>query len=124
MFAKDSSEHGRDVETIIGSTVKVDGNFVGGGDVVVEGHVAGSLKTSKSLRVGPGAVVKAEVEAANITVAGEIRGHIKCQGKIELASTAKIFGNVDTKSIVVAHGAILHGKITMANQEPAPPTKG
>ncbi len=111
------SENNKDVETIIGATVKVDGNFVGSGDVIVEGQVAGTLKTSKSLRVGETAKVKADVEAASIWVAGEIRGQVKCTGKIELAPTGKIFGNVDTQTIVVAHGAVLHGKLSMAGHE-------
>lgn len=108
---------GKDLETIIGATVKVDGNFVGSGDVVVEGQVAGTLRTSKNLRVGETAKIKADVEAANIIVAGEIRGHVKCGGKIELTETGKIFGNVDTQTIIVAHGAVLHGKLTMAGHE-------
>lgn len=113
LFQHEGQHDSKDLETLIGASVKVEGNFVGAGDVVVEGHVAGTLKTSKNLRVGQAAVVKADVEAANIWVAGEIRGQVKCAGKIELAPTAKIFGNVDTQSIAVAHGAILHGKVTM-----------
>lgn len=121
MFSRnDSQTDSRDVETIIGATVKVDGNFVGSGDVTVDGQVAGTLKTSKNLRVGAGAVIKADIEAANVWVAGEVRGHIKCGGKVEIASSGKIFGNVDTVSIVVAHGAVLHGKVTMTGHE-APP---
>jgi cytoskeletal protein CcmA (bactofilin family) len=120
MFQREHTDGGRDVETVIGSTVKVDGNFVGSGDVIVQGHVSGTLKTSKNLQIGPGAIVKADVEAANLLVAGEIRGHVKCSGKIELAASGKIFGNVDTQSIAVAHGAVLHGKVTMSGQESAP----
>ncbi|MBI5466995.1 MAG: polymer-forming cytoskeletal protein [Candidatus Kerfeldbacteria bacterium] len=121
LFQHDGQHDSKDLETLIGASVKVEGNFVGAGDVVVEGHVAGTLKTSKNLRIGPAAVVKADIEAANIWVAGEIRGHVKCAGKIELAPTAKIFGNVDSQSIAVAHGAILHGKVTMAGHEVAEP---
>lgn len=117
IFQRDGESDGKEVETIIGATVKVDGNFAGSGDVVVDGHVAGTLKTSKNLRVGESAVIKADIEAANIWVAGEIRGHVKCAGKIELAPTAKIFGNVDTQAIAVAHGAILHGKVSMSGHE-------
>lgn len=119
MFKHEPEMSGKDTETIIGPSVKVDGNFVGAGDVTVAGQVAGTLKTSKSLRVNEGAVIKADVEAANIFVAGEIRGHIKCGGKVELSPTAKIFGNVETQTIAVAHGATLHGKVTMAGHEPS-----
>lgn len=119
IFQREGQGSQGEKQTIIGVSVKVDGNFVGSGDVIVEGHVAGTLKTSKDLQVGPGATIKADVEAANITVAGEIRGHVKCAGKIELLPSGKIFGNVDTQTIAVAHGAILHGKVTMAGHEPA-----
>lgn len=123
LFQHDDENNPKDSETIIGLTVKVDGNFVGAGDVIVEGQVSGTLKTSKNLRVGEQAIVKAEVEAANIMVAGEIRGHISCRGKIELAPTAKVFGNVDTQTIAVAHGAVLHGKVTMSGHDLAPEEK-
>lgn len=124
IFQRDNSSHeGKDLETIIGSTVKVDGNFVGSGDVVVEGQVSGTLKTSKNLRVGEKAKIKADVEAASIFVAGEIRGQVKCSGKIELAPSGKIFGNVDTQTIVVAHGAVLHGKVSMAGHDVPVETK-
>lgn len=125
MFQREGGGDGRrDVETVIGSTVKVDGNFVGAGDVVVQGHVSGTLKTSKSLHIGPGAMVKADVEAANILVAGEIRGHVTCSGKIDIASSGKVFGNVDTQTIAVAHGAVLHGKVTMTGQSDPGNPKG
>lgn len=122
IFQKDQGES-KDLETIIGASVKVDGNFVGSGDVTVDGHVSGTLKTSKNLRVGESAKIKADVEAANILVAGEIRGHVKCSGKIELTPSGKIIGNVDTQTIVIAHGAVLHGKLAMAGHEAAPETK-
>lgn len=123
MWQRENGVEGRDVETIIGSTVKVDGNFVGAGDVTVEGHVAGTLKTSKNLRVGPSAVIKADIEAANIFIAGEVRGQVVCKGKVELGSSGKIFGNVDTHSIIVAHGAVLHGKVTMAGHDQVAPVE-
>lgn len=113
IFQREDDQHQKDLETIIGATVTIDGTFVGAGDVIVEGRVSGILRTSKNLRVGTGAVIKADVDAANMLVSGEIRGQVKCAGKVELTATGKIYGNVDTQSIAVAHGAVLHGKVTM-----------
>lgn len=123
MFSHDNHDHQKEVETLIGPSVKVEGTFVGSGDVTVEGQVAGSLKTNKHVRVGERAVVKADVEAGSMVVAGEIRGHVTCAGKIELLASAKIIGNVDTQSIAVAHGAVLHGKVTMGSHDAAPAGK-
>ncbi len=124
MFQRENETSTKDIETIIGSSVKVEGTFVGAGDIVVDGHVAGTLKTNKNLRIGTRAIIKADVEAANIIVGGEIRGQVKCGGKIELLPTAKIFGNVETQAIAVAHGAVLHGKVTMSGHEAQPEANG
>ena len=54
MFKK---EDGDNVETIIGPSVQVEGNFVANGDIIVEGTVSGSIKTEKNLRVGKDAKI-------------------------------------------------------------------
>lgn len=107
------------VETVIGPSVKVEGNFIGSGNVRVEGTVNGTLKTSKDLRIGEGAKVKADVDAANIMVAGEIHGNVRTGGKLELTSCAKILGNIEAAVLIVAPGAMLHGKCTMLKSETA-----
>lgn len=122
VFSK-NEDQSKEMESVIGSSVHVEGAFVGAGDVLVEGRVSGSLKTKRNLRVGPGAILKADLEAANMLLAGEIRGQIKCFGTVELAATAKIYGNVETQSIAVAHGAILHGKVIMSGGSEATATK-
>jgi len=116
---------GNNVETIIGASVKVEGNFVGEGDVVVEGMVIGTIKTAKNLQVGAAAKVQADIEADNVTVSGEIRGNVTCRGRLVMSATAKIFGNVRASIISISEGAILHGKCSMVNgKESEPPING
>ena len=104
------SSHKESVETIIGPSVKVEGNFMGEGDVVVEGEITGSFKTKGNLKVGENAKIKADVEASNITVAGDIRGNIKVYDKTNLLSTAKVNGDIETKIISIETGAIIKGR--------------
>lgn len=107
MFKK---EDGDSVETVIGPSVQVEGNFIANGDIVIEGVVSGSIKTEKNLRIGEGAKVYAKISAANALIAGEIQGNIKIKENLELTNTAKIFGDVKTKILTVAPGASLNGK--------------
>lgn len=107
----------KEIETIIGPSVKVEGNFVGEGNVVVGGMVIGSLKTNHDLKVEKEAKIKAEVEAANLFLSGEIRGNVKIMGKTELTSTAKIIGNLETKVLSVESGAIVNGKCLMLQEK-------
>ena len=111
---------GREIETVIGPSVKVEGNFRGQGNVIVEGIVHGSLKTDKDLTVGAGAKISASVTAANAKISGEVRGAVKIKGKLELTETAKIFGDIETEVLSITPGAILNGKCTMVKEPPAP----
>ena len=101
---------GDSVETVIGPSVHVEGNFVANGDIVIEGLVSGSIKTEKNLRIGKDAKVYAKISAANAIVAGEIQGNVKIKESLELTSTAKIFGDIKTRTLTVAPGASINGR--------------
>jgi cytoskeletal protein CcmA (bactofilin family) len=114
-----------EMETIIGPSVKVEGNFTSNGNVVIEGALTGTIKTNRDLRVGEGAVIEADVHAENISSAGTITGAVFCNQKLDLKQTGKIFGDVEAGIMSVETGAILQGKCTsgamMQDQtEPAP----
>jgi len=116
MFKK---EGGDEIETIIGPSVQVEGNFVANGDIIVEGTISGSIRTEKNLRIGEKAKVFAQITAANALIAGEVQGNIKIKENLELTSTAKIFGDVKTKVLTVAAGACLQGKCATGEEKKA-----
>ena len=107
----------KEVETIIGPSVKVEGNFAGEGNVIVEGILKGTLKTKQNLKVGSGAKISANIQAQNAIIAGEVKGNIKVGEKIELKSTAKIFGDIDCKTLAIENGALFQGKCSMVPEE-------
>lgn len=113
LFPNGENTSSREMETIIGPSVKVDGNFHGEGNVTVEGVVQGTLKTNHDLTVGNSAKIKAEVEANNLYLSGEIRGNVKVTERAQLTSSARIFGNIETKLLSVEEGAVISGKLAM-----------
>lgn len=112
MFKSDGST-GKQGDTVIGAAVKVEGNFVGEGNVIVEGQLQGTLKTKHNVIIGSGAIVKANVEAQDVHLAGELHGNVKISGKLTLTATAKLSGNIETSSLTVEEGATLNGKCVM-----------
>ncbi len=113
MFKKGIQGGTKDVETVIGSSVKVEGNFVCEGNMVIDGEVKGNVKTKGFLRIGDKAVIVADIEAANAYISGQIKGNIKVADYLEVDRTAKIFGDVTAVRLSVAEGAFLNGKYTM-----------
>jgi len=115
MFAKNVPAGGisnKDAETIIGSSVKVEGNFVCEGNMIVDGEVRGKIATNGFLQVGDKALIEAEVKAGNGQVAGEIKGNVKIAGYLEITATAKIIGDMEFGSISIERGAIINGNCT------------
>ena len=122
MFTKE--EGGDSIETIIGPSVQVEGNFVANGDIVVEGTVSGSIKTEKNLRIGEGARIFASISAANAVIAGEVQGNVRVKENLELTNTAKVFGDVKTKILNVSAGANLQGKCFAGDDKKSKLEKG
>jgi len=107
----------KEVETIIGPSVKVKGNFTGQGNIIVEGILEGGLKTASNIFVGNKAKISASVEAKEAKIGGEVSGNVKIKGYLEITSSAKILGDIECSSISIERGAVLNGKCTMAVDE-------
>lgn len=111
MFNKDLKEnnYSKEAETIIGPQIKVKGNFHGNGNIVIEGEVEGDIKTTNFLLIGNKAIIKANIEAKDAKICGEVTGNLKIQGYLELTSSAKIIGDVETGLISVEKGGVING---------------
>ncbi len=116
---EETSQHGMqdEVETVVGPSVNVEGDFASEGNIVVKGTVSGSVFTSKHLTVERGAKIIANVRAGSATVSGEVKGNMKIKGSLELTSTAKVTGDIDAQNLKIESGAMLYGKVTMPGME-------
>lgn len=102
-----------EVETVVGPSVVVEGDFASEGNIIVKGTVSGSVKTSKLLAVERGASIFANVKAGSALVAGSVKGNVKVVDKLELTDTAQILGDIECKILNVAPGALIQGKVIM-----------
>ena len=100
-------------ETVVGPSVKIQGDLNSEGNIKIEGQVAGKVKTSQSVFVIPGAKIAADVVAGNAMVGGDIQGNLKISGHLVLQSTAKILGDISCTVLRVEDGAQFSGKCVM-----------
>lgn len=104
-------------ETIIAFGVRLDGDMVAEGDLVIEGEVHGTIRTKGDLRIGDQAVVEANIEAGNAVVSGTILGNIIVHGKLELFPSSKMTGDITTEVLAVGPGAQVNGSVSMGGIE-------
>ena len=81
-----------------GQAMRVDGNF--------EGELTSD---NGELVVGKTGKVKANVKVKSAVVEGRVDGNIRASDKVELKQSARIFGDVQAKSLVVEQGVIFVG---------------
>ncbi|HQF57424.1 MAG TPA: polymer-forming cytoskeletal protein [Candidatus Magasanikbacteria bacterium] len=128
MFQKSSSkkdeytsnvnyDNNDNVETVVGPSVNVEGDFSSEGNIVVKGTVSGSVNTSKLLTVEDGAKIFANVKAGNAHISGSVKGNVKVVDRLDLSSTAQILGDIVCKVLTVESGALIQGKVSMKGLE-------
>jgi cytoskeletal protein CcmA (bactofilin family) len=100
-------------ETVVGPSVKIQGDLNSEGNIKIEGQVTGKVKTSQSVFVIPGAKILADVMAGNAMVGGEVQGNLKISGHLVLQGTAKILGDITCSVLRVEDGAQFSGKCVM-----------
>ncbi len=106
-----------DVETVVGPSVHVEGDFASEGNILVKGIVSGSVKTSKLLTAETGSKILANVKAGSAIISGSIKGNVKVADRLEVTASAQIAGDIDCKVLVVEAGAKIHGKVNMKGIE-------
>ncbi len=102
-----------EVETVVGPSVAVEGDFVSEGNIIVKGTVSGSVRTSALLSVEQGAKILANVHANSAIIAGHVKGNLKVTDRLEVTETAQVSGDISCAVLSIAPGALLCGKINM-----------
>lgn len=101
------------IETIVGPSMNVEGDFVSEGNIIIKGYVSGSIKTGKMLSIEEGARVVANIQAADAVISGLVKGNIDVRGTCEITASAQIAGDIMCATLSVEPGALLQGKIHM-----------
>ena len=115
---RDTTNVAHETETVIAPSVRVEGDFVSEGNVRIEGEVKGSISTERDLIVGEAAKITAGVVARNAVIAGELHGNLRVFDRLELASTARIYGDIQSKVLSVAPGAMMKGQLVIGLEVP------
>ncbi len=100
-------------ETVVGPSVKIQGDLNSEGNIRIEGSVVGKVNTSQSVHVGEQAKIMADMHAGNAIISGEVQGNIKIVGNLILQKTARVAGDISCGVLRVEDGALFTGKCNM-----------
>jgi cytoskeletal protein CcmA (bactofilin family) len=99
--------------SVIAHTTTWNGSVESSGSLHVHGRVDGSLTAQDDVYVAEEAEVDATITAANVTIAGNVRGTIRCGERFEVLPRGRVAGDICAPVIVIHEGAILVGEISM-----------
>ena len=100
-------------ESVIGPDDFFDGRYRSERGVRIQGNARGSIESRQYIFVEGGAQVEADLSAEDITISGDFKGKISCRRRLEVTSTGKIQGQVQTALLVVQEGGALDGELHM-----------
>jgi cytoskeletal protein CcmA (bactofilin family) len=101
------------ITSVLGAGMIWQGTITGSGGVRVEGTFEGLIGLKGLLVVGEtGKVTCDNIRAANVIVAGAVKGNITAQ-KVEIRATGRVWGDIITTAFATEEGAFLRGQIRM-----------
>jgi cytoskeletal protein CcmA (bactofilin family) len=99
--------------TVIGSSIVIDGEISGDEDLVIQGTVKGKIALKQSLFVEGTGAVEADIQTQNVDIAGQVTGNITATDKVELKANCRVVGDVKAPRILIADGASFKGNVDM-----------
>ncbi len=103
--------------TVIGPSITIRGELVGGDAVDVAGTLEGDSRVESPYRVREGARVTGRIEATSLVVAGEVSGPELVADKIEVGAAGRVKANLNARVVAIAEGAIFDGRVHMRGGE-------
>jgi len=117
------------VETLIGPRVVIRGDVSFSGGLYVEGKIIGKVIADEGaaavLTIAEQGSIEGEVRVPIAVIAGQLQGEVHATERVELASNARVTGNIHYKVVEMAAGAMITGRLIHAEATPvAVPASG
>lgn len=118
------------IDSLIGAGTEIRGDVIFSGGLHIDGKIKGNVVSDNSpdsaVIVSNQGVVEGEVRVAHVVLNGVVKGDVYSSESIELASEARVEGNVYYNLLEMAMGAAVNGKLLHGtnNSQPRMSTKG
>lgn len=103
--------------SIIGPGMRVVGDCHSTDTVRIEGRLEGSVRADKAVVVGEGGQVTGDIQTQDAVIAGQVKGALDVDSRLELHATCVIDGEVRAKRIRLDEGGIVNGNVSIGPKE-------
>ena len=104
--------------TVVGEQAKMEGKFDITDSIQIECEVGGELNVGGKLVIGEKCMVNANVQTVDAIIMGQYDGNMVATGNVEITSTGRVSGNIQTDSLVISKGGFFNGNVTKINEPP------
>ncbi len=101
------------INTIIGNNSTIEGILYASDSTRVDGQLKGKILSENTVIIGEHGLVKGDIDAVEILVAGMVYGNLRAKERIEITETGSILGDLVTKTLVIDEGASFKGNCMM-----------
>ena len=88
-------------ESILGPTLRFKGELSAEENLVIQGHVEGTIGPVPRVTVGGTATVHATIDAAIVIIEGTVVGDVKATSSVIVRETAKLTGNISAPAVSI-----------------------
>jgi cytoskeletal protein CcmA (bactofilin family) len=97
--------------SVFGPGVTIEGKIEGDADVHIAGKFKGDIHIKGDFSVEKGAHVAAKIDAANVTIGGEVDGNIVASAQVKLLEGGQLIGDLKAATLTVAAGSRMRGNV-------------
>ncbi len=81
--------------------------------VRIDGRFRGEISSDNTLIVGESGEIVATIRSNTVVTSGSVEGDIIASHKVVLHKTARVNGNIETRTLVMEEGAVINGSVKM-----------
>jgi cytoskeletal protein CcmA (bactofilin family) len=101
--------------SVLGEGTSITGRVTGDGDLEIRGRIDGEVEIRGDLVIAEGALIRASLSGARVTVRGAVLGDVIGTEAVVLEATARVVGDLRAPRIAIALGAQIRGELDMGD---------
>jgi cytoskeletal protein CcmA (bactofilin family) len=107
-------------DTLIGQGTIIEGKLISEANLRIEGEYRGDIECKGDIIIGECGVMRSNIEAKDVTLAGKLYGDITTKGRLIITGSGQLHGSVTAHALIIQEGGILNG---VCHMEPQPEPK-